>query len=243
MALVTSNVLTRVFHVKVGTKAGTGFILDVAGRQYLCTAKHVLTHFDNEEIGLFSVRKKEWKQCKAKLVGCGSHHSDIAVLALDQALPGLLTMPPATMESILISQETYYLGFPIFYGKPHGLYSVVPGHNSPVAMVKQGIVSAIVMQNQQTILLLDGYAHEGFSGGPVIFQRISDGKLCIAAVVSGSGKYPRPVKVQDSDTGEMQDLDPAPMVEINTGIVVAFSIQHALDVIEANSIGPRVNAG
>ena len=243
MVLVTTNILTRVFHVKVGAKAGTGFILDVAGRQYLCTAKHVLTHFDNEEIELFSVRKEEWEQCKAKLVGWGSHNSDIAVLALDHALPGLLTMPPATMESIAISQETYYLGFPILYGNPHGLYNVAPGYNSPVAMVKQGIVSAVVNQNQQTMLLLDGYAHEGFSGGPVIFQRSSDGKLCIAAVVSSAVKYPRPVKVLDSDTGEMQDLDPAPMVEINTGIVVAFSIQHALDVIEANPIGPRVNAG
>jgi len=39
---VTGNVYTRVFEIKVGGSAGSAFTLDLDGRQYLVTAKHMV---------------------------------------------------------------------------------------------------------------------------------------------------------------------------------------------------------
>ena len=39
---VTSNVLLRVFPVRIGERVGTGFTMEIDHRQYLVTAKHLL---------------------------------------------------------------------------------------------------------------------------------------------------------------------------------------------------------
>ncbi len=41
--MITSNVIHRVFWVRCGTATGTAFALDINGKQYLATAKHLLT--------------------------------------------------------------------------------------------------------------------------------------------------------------------------------------------------------
>lgn len=41
--MITANVIQRVLWVRCGTATGTAFALDVDGRQYLATAKHILT--------------------------------------------------------------------------------------------------------------------------------------------------------------------------------------------------------
>ena len=41
--MITANVIHRVLWVRCGTATGTAFALDVDGREYLATAKHILT--------------------------------------------------------------------------------------------------------------------------------------------------------------------------------------------------------
>src|SRR5260370_14130079 len=41
-SMVPSNILQRVFAVKIGSEQGTGFTIEVDGQQYLITAKHLL---------------------------------------------------------------------------------------------------------------------------------------------------------------------------------------------------------
>ena len=39
--IVNANILTRVLHLKIGEMTGTAFTVEVDGRQYLITAKHL----------------------------------------------------------------------------------------------------------------------------------------------------------------------------------------------------------
>ena len=40
--MITTNVLQRTFHLKYGANSGTCFTIDIDGRQYVVTARHVV---------------------------------------------------------------------------------------------------------------------------------------------------------------------------------------------------------
>jgi hypothetical protein len=48
-AQITSNVLRRVLMIQVGTTSGSSFTIDVDGRQYLITAKHLVAGLKLED--------------------------------------------------------------------------------------------------------------------------------------------------------------------------------------------------
>jgi hypothetical protein len=41
--MITTNIYTRVYRVHFGGSAGTAFSIEVEGKQYVVTAKHLLT--------------------------------------------------------------------------------------------------------------------------------------------------------------------------------------------------------
>ena len=43
--MITSNFIHRIFRIKCGEFMGTGFTIDVDGKQYVVTAKHVVNGF------------------------------------------------------------------------------------------------------------------------------------------------------------------------------------------------------
>ena len=49
--IVNANILTRVLHLKIGEMTGTAFTVEVDGRQYLITAKHLTGESGIEELG------------------------------------------------------------------------------------------------------------------------------------------------------------------------------------------------
>jgi hypothetical protein len=109
--------------------------------------------------------------------------------------------------------------------------------------------------------LLDGRNNPGFSGGPVVFRDVLQEKpaFYLAGVVSGfrpelvavtepelvtspkqlKGVEPwRIRKRKDGKTVVLRDTDK--MVPTNTGIVIAYHIQPAIDLIQQHPVGPAV---
>ena len=111
--MITANVIHRVFYIKWGTDAGTAFTIDVGGRQYLVTARHVVQGLQAKaEIDLFS--NGDWETLPVHLIGHGSKDTDISVLAPSRRLtPADLPMEPMTKgKGLIYGQDVHFLGFP-----------------------------------------------------------------------------------------------------------------------------------
>ena len=78
--------------------------------------------------------------------------------------------------------------------------------------------------------LLDGYNNPGFSGGPVVFCPPASKEFQVAAVVSGYRWASAPVRDQDNRDTELH-------LRENTGIVVAYDVNEAIELIRANPLG------
>ena len=39
--MITANVIHRVFRIAIGSQVGSGFTIDVEGKEYLVTARHI----------------------------------------------------------------------------------------------------------------------------------------------------------------------------------------------------------
>lgn len=110
------------------------------------------------------------------------------------------------------------------------------------------------------LIYLDGHNNFGFSGGPIVFRdiRSDDTSYRLAGVVSGftPEQTPalNPVKVNPggdlsneeawritSQHGQKMILrNTDPMVVTNSGIVIGYAIQPAIDLIQKNPDGPKV---
>ena len=88
-------------------------------------------------------------------------------------------------------------------------------------------------------IYIDAHGNKGFSGGPVVFTPSggADNELRVAGVVSQAPTpLLRPV-VDMLGNAVLNDGDPVAYFAQNQGFVVAFSIRHATDMIDANPIG------
>ena len=244
--MVTSSIIRRTFQIKIGAITATSFTIDVDGKQYLCTAKHCVPAAGSDNFQHVEIfHEKRWKRLNVKLVGFGSAGTDICVLAPEEKFSPSLPLIP-TADGIVYSQDVYFLGF------PYGLrFEVGINNGFPLPLVKRGIVSAILNEengsDKQLILLLDGHNNIGFSGGPVVFRNDNNPKsdLQVAAVISGYGQEYAPVfagREKDVISIEIGNGGRRQMrVPINTGIIISYSISHALDAINNNPIGLPIN--
>jgi hypothetical protein len=215
---IQANILYRVFFIKA-TKYGTAFMIDVEGAEYLVTAKHLFDQAaTSREIQLF--RNNQWAPYKLNdIVFCKSE-ADIAVLRLQERLiPPDLPVTPS-VEGLVLGQDVYILGF------PHKMYEDVGQQlgGNPCPLIKRGIASSLGAGDPK-ILFVDTLSNEGFSGGPVVFLPPNSPKsVQIAGVISGFRTHLEPVIGSD---GEPTDA----YVEMNTGLLRAYGISYALDLI------------
>jgi S1-C subfamily serine protease len=176
---VGTHILQRVFFIKYGEKCGTSFTIDVQGKQYLITARHLVEGIkEGDSIGLF--HENQWKSLKAKPLYLEPAEVDIVVLALP-----IQISPSYPLElgvaGLCISQTTYFLGFP--YGQAVDARTLNNGF--PLPFVRQGICSAVLFSPKKyAVLFLDGMGNPGFSGGPIIFFDRDSHKLTVAGVVT-----------------------------------------------------------
>jgi hypothetical protein len=223
--MVTSNVIQRTHYIKYGNSIGTCFTIDIDGRQYVVTAKHVLRGIkQNDKCEIYW--NSTWTQVDTLLVGECPGNVDIIVVALRVQLSPTHPLPVGDAGAVF-GQDVYFLGFPF------GLSADLGAANRyfPVPFIKKGVLSSIVTDpSGARIFYLDGNNNPGFSGGPVVFpfeRRLDD--LRVAAVVSGYRFDPQPVYIGDRAT----DL----ISHHNTGIIISYGVSHAVDVVKQNPVG------
>ena len=221
--MITSNIIHRIFRIKCGESVGTGFAIDVDGKQYLVTARHVVNEFEHTSpLEIFG--NENWTTVDSKLVGHGDTDIDVTVLAPAAAItpPDLPVVPSSA--GLAYGQDVYFLGFP--YGVLSQVILSEAGH--PLPLVKKAILSAFAGDRY----LLDGHNNPGFSGGPVIFGHNGGTPQNIAGIVSGYRFNPEPIHLGEDET---------PLTyRHNTGIIITYKIETALDIIQANPIGVQI---
>jgi hypothetical protein len=221
--MITTNILQRTFRLQYGGGRGTCFTIDVDNRQYIITAKHVAEGISaNDTIEIY--QDKQWQKYPVSVIGVAANDIDVIVLSTDRLLSPNFPLP-ATNVGIIYSQDVYFLGF------PYDLFSEVGefNRNFPLPFVKKGILANIVNDQSVQIFYIDGHNNPGFSGGPVVFTERGQNNYKVAAIISGFRAQPQTVYHGDQMT---------PLVYYyNTGIIVSYGIQHALDIIQANPTG------
>jgi S1-C subfamily serine protease len=201
---------------------GTGFTIDVDGKQYLVTAKHVVQNFEPTGIEVFG--NGAWANVPANLVAHGRGEIDVSVIAPMAAMSPAGLPIDVSSAGVVYGQDVYFLGFP--YGVLSQVIFGDAGH--PLPLVKKAILSSFAGD----IYLLDGHNNPGFSGGPVIFGAVGAMPNRVAAIVSGYRFSPEPVFLDNTET--------ALKYRHNTGIIISYKIETALEMITGNPIGVDV---
>lgn len=222
-SLITTNVIHRVFQIKFKNNVATGFTIDVDGRQYIVTARHVVEGIsEGEKLNL--LHDNIWKKIEIQVIGVGSGLIDISVLSSNQQVSPSLPLPP-DMAGLVYGQEAYFLGF------PYGMYGDVGliTQDWPLPFVKSAIVSCVFKKDEVATIFLDGYNNRGFSGGPVVFKEPNKNDFKVAGVISGYRFSDEPTFSEGQETNISY--------RENTGIIIAYSIKHAVDLIKENPNG------
>jgi hypothetical protein len=263
-AQVTSNVFRRVLNVRVNggsnhAETATAFTVDVDGREYLITAKHVVKGLKNEDkIDVYM--NDDWSSLNVKIFRC-EDPIDIAVLIPPHQLTVNFDLP-FDKASFSFGQDAYFLGF------PYGIQTSAHGANGPypLAIIKRGTISGTVdvdRSKKAKLMLLDGYNNPGFSGSPIVFRDLNQGSVVMNLVGVVSGFIPevvpvmkkhdirspadaedaakgQPWKIAKRDNGTyFEYIETGSYVALNTGIVQGYLIEPAIDLIRQHPIGPQ----
>ena len=133
------------------------------------------------------------------------------------------------MGGLGFGQDVYFVGYP--YGQFADFGEL--NWNYPLPFIKKGIVSCVEQEPDGTKrVYLDAHNNPGFSGGPVVFKESNSNSFKIASVISGYRYVNEPIYQNDQ---------PIPFTfRYNTGIILSFSIQHAVEIAKSNPIGPEI---
>jgi hypothetical protein len=228
--MVSNHALQRTFRMQFGASTATCFTIDVNSKQYLVTARHAIP--TNEKSITIQLQKNNiWENLECELVGIPSDDIDIVVLAPPHCISESYPLEPTT-EGLFLSQDVHFLGF------PYGLYAEVGSLNYdfPLPLVKKACISMLKLQPEETkILYLDGINNPGFSGGPVVFSPHGNvHTMRVAAVISGYRQELNKVFIGEKET----DL----AVGYNTGIIIAYPIDYAIELINSDPIGANIDS-
>jgi len=128
------------------------------------------------------------------------------------------------MAELALGEDMFFLGFPF---KMWGDIGAFMG-GFPCPFAKKGTLSSLGVGSPQ-VLYVDAINNEGFSGGPLFFYPMSKPKeLRIAGVVSKFRIEHEPVIDEYGDPTKMT-------VPYNTGFLVAYSINHAIELIRPST--------
>jgi S1-C subfamily serine protease len=216
-AQVQSNALLRVFYMRVGNATGSAFTMEQNDRQYLVTAKHLISGLPPKGATVEIFQMADWHPLTVNILYCKSTDVDIVVLEIPKDVSPRFELEP-DRNDVLVGQDVYFLGF------PYGLHSVYSnGEYAP--FVKHGVMSAFDSLDADTVVLyIDGFNNPGFSGGPIVYWDRSHGnKMKLLGVVSGYRQEQAKTKVGKTEVDTQ--------ILTNTGIVIGYSIEHAVKAI------------
>jgi S1-C subfamily serine protease len=227
--MVTFNVLDRVFFVR-GLEYGTAFTIDIDSKQYLVSARHVIGD-DTSISSLKLFHDKTWKDIHVTFVGAAKGEVDISVFSPSVRLSPSHPLEP-TFAGLILGQDVYFAGYP-YKMWSHGGDLM---HGRPLPFLKKGTFSAgLEPNNDVKILYVDAISNEGFSGGPVVFATQKGNDFKVVGVVS---KF----KTEHEPVIDKEDKETGLRVAYNTGFMVAYGINHVLNLIRANPVGLAIDA-
>jgi hypothetical protein len=187
------------------------------GQLWLVTAKHVVDGIGKDDIEVHDQTGE--RHSGLRRIPTATSHEDVAVFRLwtedaDFGPP----LEPHVADDVFPTRDAYFLGFPDL---SKGLTYAHP----TTPFIKKAIVSGQAADRDGTIVwLLDGLVNHGFSGGPVIIHEQEPEGYRVFGVVSSYVP------------AELAVTAPSPsgsFVKTNSGLVIVFNIQHALDLIDA----------
>lgn len=221
--MVPSSILQRVLYIRIGNRTGTAFVVEVGGRQYAITAKHLLPA-SGKPFPLMVSHEGDWKSMGEVVpMPAEPDEVDVAVLAAKTQLSPLTEIALGAETDPFLSEEVYILGFPFgFQGESSHL-----NNGFPVPFVKRGITAGFEGWDARQRIILDAMNNHGMSGGPVICMR--DRTPMVVGVISDFEFETRNV----SDRGAETSLT----VTVNSGLASAYPIGRAIEAIEREPIG------
>jgi hypothetical protein len=259
-AQVTSNVLRRTLLINVPPEFGTAFTIDVDGRQYIVTAKHVVANLTDGATSELRIRRKSgWLPTKVTVYKCADP-VDIAVLIPPAQMTVDFPLEPDS-KGMIVGQDAYFVGFP--YGLEFAqTYDTLPDVFGFVKRATVAQFDGFSTTNGRRIYL-DGYNNPGFSGSPLAYRDLNQSGLVfkVAGVIVAYQSYMSPVfdkqeirpdeitaddrannRVMQTPDGKTYRLKETPqVVPLNTGIATAWDISSAVDLIRKHPSGPKVS--
>ena len=233
--LLTTNTLQKTFLIKQGNHTGTAFAVEVEGKQYLATAKHVVP--DPSEIPKI-LHEETWKDLPVNGIHHHSGEPDIAVITLNQQIaPGHPV--DLSLSGISLGQNVTILGFP--FGWNYTQYDINNGY--PMPFVKSATFSAFTPKAELTTIILDGHSNSGFSGGPIVAEGKSHMEPKVIGVVTQSNNESTPHPNQFNPPLKNMNGFPVPDDHVhptNAGFIIAHDIKHVIEVIEAYPYGAKM---
>jgi hypothetical protein len=147
---------------------------------------------------------------------------DIAVMGTNERVSNPYEIPVFSGdEGPTFGQTVWFLGYPL----EDGLSSRAKGGDFP--FIKRGAVSAVDATDTDAVIwYIDGMNNHGFSGGPIVYFDFRTHTYLLLAVVKGF-RYEAADATVNGVTGTSNVL-------LNSGILISYSIEHAIDAIDAD---------
>ena len=210
----------KILYIKCVKDTGTLFALEVDKKQYLITATHLTEKLKfnacNESQIEFRYDNK-WLPLDIQLVG-HAKDADISVFVAKRLL-GIPLSLKHSFENYSLAEDVLFCGFPRVLESPK--FQCDPKLPSP--HIRKGAISYIA---ENGLIIIDAHNIPGFSGGPVIMNKSAKDCNVIGVV---SGYFPTPVR---NNKGENY-----PDANVNSGMMVAYDISFAIEIIRKNPIG------
>jgi hypothetical protein len=224
---VNVNIMCRVYELAYGQDQGTGFTVEVDGRQYIVTAKHLFP--GTNQLAEVAIRHdKQWETMTVNILR--STDADVAVLVPPLVLTTTHYPIKYGMEGAIFGQEVYFLGF------PYGMYTDIPNEMNngfPMPFIKRGTLSAMSQEpGGHMVIFVDGINNPGFSGGPLVAIDDSTKQMKVLGVVVGYKANADIVFTNNIDSGWRSAG--------NSGIIVCYDIKYAFDEIKKQHGGPKL---
>lgn len=233
---VPVEILTRTWFIRVGNEGGTAFVLDRQNKVYLVTARHVVTGLPPTDGTIQVWQSNEWRNYPiVRTLFPPSNDVDIAVLETKETIPQPYVIQPNEGNSggPAMGQQVWFLGYPFGLGSQMAKGSKGPldVFSGKIPFIKRGTMSAIDSSDPEAVLLyIDGFNNPGFSGGPIVYWSFSDHKYELLGVVKGYREETAKVQVNGTDV----DTN----ILVNSGILIGYSIKHALEAIDGGKTAP-----
>jgi hypothetical protein len=211
------------------TEGGTAFAIDYKGIIYLVTARHVVDGIpDHDAILQLRRTTAKWEDYHTvKTIYPSSPDVDIAVFSTNETAPQPFSVGLAGTTAgigITFGQVVWFIGYPFGMVSVGATGSNITPENG-IPFAKRGSMSAVDASNPDAVVYyIDGFNNPGFSGGPVIYYEFASHQYKLLGVVKGY----KPEAAHILINGKFVDTQ----ILVNSGILVCYSIQHAVDAIE-----------